>query len=197
MARRLVAAIIAVRSTRDVLWDACRSKTCCRVTRVVLTGRDLVRLVRAFELEPSQFAMHVPTAADDPPGFLLAPQGPGYELVLRKNGEIGPAGAPCVFLVETNEGHAFCGAGENRPAVCQAYPATISEGRVRIIDGGCSCHCWSLLDLNADERELARTAARESEEQTDAVQAWNDDVREQGASRSVEDYYHYLLETYR
>jgi Fe-S-cluster containining protein len=185
------------RTTRDVLWDSCRSKTCCRVTRVVLTGRDLVRLVCAFELEPSQFAMHIPTTAEHPPGFLLEPQGPGYELVLRKTGEIGPAGAPCVFLVETNDGHARCGAGASRPAVCEAYPATVSEGRARVVDGCCSCHRWSLLDLNADERELAWTADRESAEHAGAVEAWNAGVRERGASRSVEDYYRYLIETCR
>lgn len=179
-------------STRDVLWDACRSKLCCRVTRVVLTGRDIVRLVRTFELEPSQFATHVPT--DSGPGFLLEPDGSGYELVLRKNGAIGPAGAPCVFLVETNDGHACCGAGASRPAICQAYPATMSEGRVRVIDGVCGCHRWSLLDLDAGERELARAAARQAEEHAGTVRAWNAEVREQGAARSVGDYYRYLLE---
>jgi hypothetical protein len=185
----------AERSTRDVLWNACRSKMCCRVTRVVLTGRDLVRLLRTFELEPSQFAMHVPTTDEYPPGFLLEPHGQGYELVLRKNGEIGPAGAPCVFLVETTDGHAVCGAGANSPAACQAYPATVSEGRVRIADSGCSCHRWSLLDLNQQERARAPVAARETEEHAGVVEAWNAEVREQGATRSVEDYYRYLVDT--
>lgn len=187
--------MIATRTTREVLWDACRTKVCCRVTRVVLTGRDLVRLVRTFELEPSHFAQHVPADGDDPPGFLLEPQGPGYELVLRKNGDIGPAGAPCVFLVETNDGHARCGAGASRPAVCQAYPATVSEGSLRIIDGGCDCHRWSLLDLDPEERALARVAAEESEEHAGIVAAWNAGVRAQGAPRSVEDYYRYLVDT--
>jgi Fe-S-cluster containining protein len=183
------------RTTRDVLWDACRSKTCCRVTRVVLTGRDLVQLVRTFELEPSQFALHVRTDAEHPPGFLLEPQGPGYELVLRKNGEIGPEGAPCVFLVETNDGHAGCGAGASRPSACQAYPATVSDGRVRIIDGVCDCHRWSLLDLRPGERAPAWTAARQSEEHAGDVRAWNAAVREQGGARSVDDFYRYLIET--
>ena len=184
----------ARRSARDVLWDACRAKACCRVTRVVLTGRDLVRLVRTFELEPSQFAMHVPTDEQDPPGFLLRPQGPGYELVLRKNGAIGPAGAPCVFLVETNDGHASCGAGDGRPAACQAYPATVSDGRVRIAAGCCDCHRWSLLDLEPQERELAHVAAGESGEHAEVVRAWNADVRQDGGPRSVDDYCRYLIE---
>jgi Fe-S-cluster containining protein len=184
------------RTTRDVLWDACRSKACCRVTRVVLTGRDLVRLVRTFELELSQFAVHVPTDADDPPGFLLKPHGPGYEVVLRKNGKIGPAGAPCVFLVETNDGHAYCGAGANRPTACQAYPATVSDGRLRITNG-CHCRRWSLLDLSPQERELAETTAQESDEYASAIHAWNANVREQAVSRSVDDYYRYLIDTCR
>ena len=198
MARRVDdGSLIARRTTRDVLWDACRSKLCCRVTRVVLTGHDIVRLVRAFELEPSHFALVVPTAAEDPHGFVLEPQGRGHELVLRKNGEIGPAGAPCVFLLETNDGHARCGAGASSPAVCQAYPATVSEGRVRIVDHACGCRRWSLLDLDVRERDLAVTAAREAEEHGAAVEAWNAAVREEGGSRSVEDYYRYLIETCR
>jgi Fe-S-cluster containining protein len=183
------------RTTRDVLWDACRAKDCCRTTRVVLTGRDLVRLVRALELETSQFALAVRSDGDEPPGFLLEPQGPGHELVLRKNGAVGPDGAPCVFLVETNDGHARCGAGASRPAVCQAYPAAVCDGRLRIVDGACSCRRWSLLDLAAGERDLAWAAARESEEHAGVVRAWNADVRERGGARTVEDYCGYLIES--
>jgi hypothetical protein len=182
------------RTTREVLWDACRAKTCCRVTRVVLTGRDLVDLVEAFELEPDEFATHVPSEGE---GFLLEPDGAAQELVLRKNGAIGPNGAPCVFLVETNDGHAFCGAGAMSPAVCRAYPATVSEGRVRILGGGCSCHRWSLLDVSPEERELAHAAARRAEEHAVAVEAWNDEVCTEGTPRPVEDFYRYLLEACR
>lgn len=190
------AEVSAARSVRDVLWDACRAKTCCRTTRVVLTGHDLARLVRAFELEPAQFAQAIPVPAGDdgPPGFLLVPGGPAHELVLRKNGELGPRGAPCVFLVETNDGHAACGAGDLRPAVCRAFPGTIGSGRLRVAAGACDCRVWSVLDLGPEERAQAEAAAAEEEQHAVAVRAWNDDVRAAAAQRSVEDVCRYLIE---
>jgi hypothetical protein len=157
----------------------------------------VAQLVRGFELEPSEFATHIPTDVEDPPGFLLEPEGPAYELVLRKRGEIGPAGASCIFLAETNDAHAICGAGACKPAVCEAYPATVSDGRVRIVGGGCRCHRWSLLDLDSDERHLAWVAHRRSEEHAAAVHVWNAGVRAEGGTRSVENFHRYLLDTFR
>jgi Fe-S-cluster containining protein len=182
-------------SARDVLWDACRAKTCCRTTRVVLTGADLARLVRAFELEPSQFAQAIRVPADDdgPSGFLLEPAGPLHQLVLRKNGAIGPRGAPCVFLVETNDGHASCGAGELRPSVCRAFPGTLQDGRLRVAAAGCDCRVWSVLDLGAEQRAQAETAAEERRHAA-AIDTWNDDVRAAGAPRSADDICRYLIE---
>jgi Fe-S-cluster containining protein len=188
--------VTATRSARDVLWDACRHKTCCRTTRVVLTGHDLARLVDAFELDPEQLAQAIPVPAGDggPPGFLLEPGGPEHELVLRKQGEIGPAGAPCVFLVETNDGHASCGAGDLRPAVCRAYPGTIDGGRLRVAATCCDCRVWSVLDLGPAERALAEAAADEEERHATAVRAWNEDVRAGSAPRSVADACRHLIE---
>ena len=186
----------AGRTTRDVLWDACRRKTCCRTTRVVLTGADLARLVQAFELEPAQFAqpIPVPEGDDGPPGFLLEPHGPPHELVLRKHGALTPRGAPCTFLVETNDGHAACGAGDVRPAVCRAHPGRL-EGRVlRVAAGGCDCRRWSLLDLGPDERAQAEAAAAEEEQHAGAVRAWNETVRAGKGPRSLEDVCRYLIE---
>jgi Fe-S-cluster containining protein len=162
-------------STRDLLWDACRSKRCCRAMRIVLTGSDLARLVRAFELEPVDVAeaIPVPEGDDGPPGFLLAPDGPPYELVLRKQGPLGPQGAPCVFLVETNDGHAACGAGDVRPACCRAVPAVMAQGGLRVAAPSCDCRRWSPLDLGPQERAQAEAAAAEEARHAEAVQAWN------------------------
>ena len=136
----------------------------------------------------------MPPGDEGPPGFLLAPHGPAHELVLRKNGELGPTGAPCVFLVETNDGHAACGAGDLRPSVCRAYPATIAGGRLRVAAGGCDCRAWSVLDLGPEEHAQAETAAAEEARHAEVVLAWNADVRAGAAPRSVEDVCRHLIE---
>jgi Fe-S-cluster containining protein len=189
--------VTAPRSARDLLWDACRRKTCCHTTRVVLTGHDLARLVRAFELEPDAFALAIPVPAADAdagaPGFLLEPAGAQHELVLRKRGELGPAGAPCVFLVQTNDGHASCGAGDVRPAVCAAFPAALVAGRLRVAGACCDCRVWSVLDLGPRERARAAAAAAEEEQHAAAVRAWNAEVRATGAARSLADVCRHLI----
>jgi len=187
--------VTATRSARDVLWDACRHKTCCHTTRVVLTGRDLARLVEAFELDPEQLAQAIPVPdGDEGPGFLLEPGGPEHELVLRKRCAIGPAGAPCVFLVETNDGHASCGAGDVRPGVCRAYPGTIAGGSLRVAAAGCDCRVWSVLDLGPVERAQAAAAAAEEEQHAAAVRAWNEQLRAARRPRSVADACRHLIE---
>jgi hypothetical protein len=67
---------------------------------------------------------------------------------------------------------------------------------VRIAGAACDCRSWSLLDLNAEERELAWAAARQAEENANLVAAWNAEVREEGVARSIDDYYRHLVETW-
>jgi Fe-S-cluster containining protein len=169
----VAAEAVTERTPRDVLWDACRTKTCCRTTRVTLTGADLGRLVEAFELEPGDIAAPVEIEGGDPGGFRLTPDGPRYELVLRKRGRIGPHGAPCVFLAETTDGHALCGAGAVRPAACHAFPAVEVDGELRVLAGACACRRWSPLDVGEKERAQARRAGEEAGRHANAVAAWN------------------------
>jgi Fe-S-cluster containining protein len=169
----MAAEAVTDRTPRDVLWDACRAKTCCRTTRVALTGADLGRLVEAFELDPADVAAPVETEAGDRSGFRLTPEGPLYELVLRKRGRIGPQGAPCVFLTETSDGHALCGAGAVRPAACHAFPAVDIGGEAHVLAGACTCRRWSPVDVGEKERTLARRAAEEAERHAAVVEAWN------------------------
>jgi Fe-S-cluster containining protein len=169
----VAAKAVTDRTARDVLWDACRSKACCRTTRVTLTGADLGRMLEAFELEPEDVAAPVETSDGDPHGFRLAPDGPLFELVLRKRGRVGPHGAPCVFLAETSDGHALCGAGAARPAACHAFPAVEVDGELRVLAGACACRRWSPLDVGEKERALARRAAVEGVRDAEAVAVWN------------------------
>jgi Fe-S-cluster containining protein len=178
---------------RDLLWNACRSKRCCHAMRIVLTGSDLARLVRAFELEPEDVAeaILVPEGGDGPPGFRLAPRGPAYELVLRKRGPLGPQGAPCVFLVETNDGHAACGAGDERPASCRAFPAVLAHGALRVAAPCCDCRHWTPLDVGPRERAQAEAAAEEEARHAEAVRAWNAAL---DAPRALDEACRHLIE---
>ena len=125
-------------SLRDQVWNACTTKSCCRTTRVHVTAADLERLTSALEVSALAVVTAAPLRAPyDADGFVLQPGGPARELVLRKNGAIGAMGAPCVFLVETNDGHAFCGAGAVRPSTCRAFPAVAVRGEFRVQNALC------------------------------------------------------------
>jgi Fe-S-cluster containining protein len=181
-------------SRRDQLWNACATKSCCRTTRVHLTAADLVRLTSALEVP----ALAVATAAPlRPPheadGFVLQPGGPAWELVLRKNGVVGPSGAPCVFLVETNDGHALCGAGEMRPRSCRAFPAVVERDTVRVAGGLCPCHHWGPEDLGDHESAEALAAAAEEAADRAVIADWNHRVERQGGRHTVEAFCDYLL----
>ncbi len=181
-------------SLRDQVWNACTTKSCCRTTRVHVTAADLERLTSALEVS----ALAVTTAAPlrppyDTEGFVLQPGGPAWELVLRKNGAVGSMGAPCVFLVETNDGHAFCGAGAVRPSTCRAFPAVAVRGEIRVQDALCPCHHWSSEDVGDEDRAEARTAEAEEAADRTLIADWNRHVQQVGGDHSVEAFCAHLL----
>lgn len=194
-------------STRDLIWNACADKSCCRTTRVHVTGADLARLVGALELPAATIVTAVPLTRGEY-GFWLWPGGRGWELALRKNGAIGPTGAPCVFLVETNDGYAVCGAGDLRPTSCRAFPAAAGGPRdgardasgedtaahgVRVLTGSCHCHAWSAADLGHAEWTSALAAATEEAADREAIEAWNRQVLASGRRHSPVEFCDHLL----
>jgi Fe-S-cluster containining protein len=190
--------MISSLSRRDELWNACAAKTCCRTTRVRVSAVDLARLVDAFELPPSAIVTAVPLRPpDDRHGFRLRPAGPRQELVLRKNGSIGPGGAPCVFLVEVTGGHALCGAGDVRPTACRAFPAVAVGDEVEVVRGGCSCRVWSAADIGSAERTSAVAAAAEEAADERMIAEWNRSVERDGRQRSLDELCDHLLNSVR
>jgi len=182
-----------LRSPKAALWNACREKTCCRSSRVHVTGADLVRLVTAFELAATAMVTAVDVDAGEPCGFRLRPFGPPSELVLRKNGPIGPAGAPCVFLVETGDGHAICGAGDAKPTSCQAFPAVAGVNGMTVLARVCTCRIWSTSDIGISERRWAEAAAIEEAEDAAAIQQWNFRVDAEGRPRTLGEFCDHLI----
>ena len=78
----------AVTSPKELLWLACREKTCCHNTKVIVSGMDLWRISRGQDLAPEAFAVARVRGAPGPDAFYLAARGPAYGLVLAKQGAI-------------------------------------------------------------------------------------------------------------
>jgi Fe-S-cluster containining protein len=186
--------VISSRSRRDQVWNACADKTCCRTTRVHVTGSDLARIVSSLELPPVAVVSAAPLRPpDDADGFLLRAGGPAWELVLRKNGPITTSGAPCVFLVETNDGHAICGAGDVRPTSCRAFPATAIEDGVTLVDGVCMCRAWSREDLDESHGRDARRAVAEEVADRSVIARWNRRVVDGRGRHTLAEFCEHLL----
>ena len=98
----------AALAPKDLLWLACREKTCCHNTKVILTGRDVWRIAQALELQPWDFTLYCDAEDGAVDGLQLAPGGPFYQVMLAKRGEAGPIGAPCIFLWRLADGGGRC-----------------------------------------------------------------------------------------
>jgi hypothetical protein len=151
-----------------------------------------------MELMPWHFTRYVDAPEGAPDGFRLAPGGPDYQVVLAKRGEIGPKGAPCIFLLTLNDGHAQCGLGELRPAACHVYPATLVDNLLRCEGRACTCRRWSVLDLDADrDRARLNRMLEEAEEYCRVVTDWNGQIDGGKETRTYRDFCLYVLGAYR
>ncbi len=92
--------------------------------RVILTAVDAVAIARSLSIEPSLFACLIAATSDDAvASFALDNGGGRYLLAMR---------VPCPFVLQTNDGGAFCGLAATRP-VCRRQNdrhALVVHGRV-------------------------------------------------------------------
>jgi Fe-S-cluster containining protein len=161
-------------STKELLWLACRDKTCCLNSRVIITGLDMWRISQALELAPWDFTMYTHAVEGAPDAFQLAADGPSFQVILGKRGEVGTHGAPCIFLWQLADGHAQCGLGALRPLICQSYPAVLIDDLLRVDGSHCTCRRWSLADLDAaHELALIGQLLEETAAYGEIVTAWN------------------------
>lgn len=175
---------------RELLWLACREKTCCHA-KVLVTGHDVRRICATLSVKPWDVVTAVVAEAGAPDGFRLSPGGRFHQLALVKRP--GPERA-CTFLWKVNDGHAQCGLGELRPGVCQAYPAVIVDGMLCANSSACTCRRWSVFDLDGDaDRSLLRTLAAEQSEYVALVGRWNEQL---GEKRTFRQYCTWLLDAY-
>jgi Fe-S-cluster containining protein len=182
-------------STKELLWLSCREKTCCHNSRVIVTGLDMWRISQALDLAPWEFTMYTDAVEGAPDAFQLEPGGRPFQVILAKRGEVGPHGAPCIFLWKLADGHAQCGLGALRPLVCLSYPAVLVDDMLRVEGGHCTCRRWSLLDLDAG-RELAliEQLLAEAAAYGEMVAAWNEQLHDLAETRPFRDFCAYILE---
>jgi len=129
---------------------------------VYLTGDEIVRVARTLDAPPWTFTIAVPTADERDDAFALDRSARRYRAALTKLPE---EGAPerCIFLLRLSDGTARCGLGEARPAPCRSFPVELHEGALRVSADGCTCHRWSLDDVDPEADRallLAESGAR-------------------------------------
>jgi Fe-S-cluster containining protein len=106
---------------------------------------------------------------------------------------------PCIFLLRTRTGHHRCGLGDLRPMVCRAFASDLEDGVLSLAnDGRCTCHTWTLSDVDIEEETaLVQARQRDAEEYCAVVARWNAGVQAAaGASFGFDDYCRHVLAAY-
>jgi Fe-S-cluster containining protein len=159
---------------KDEICLLCQHRVCCYHYKVSLTGHDVWRIVKTFDLPSWAFTSYTEAEPDREEGFLLDQSGTRYELVLAKTAEP-RRHSGCVFLVKTNDGEHRCGLGDLRPDQCRLYPVYFSDGLAGIINDpdGC-CRTWSLAEIDIEEeRQASIQYQKQSLEYRHIVNSWN------------------------
>ncbi len=181
-----------------MFWLGCREKSCCHNTKVIISGRDMWRISETLELMPWYFTRYTEAVEGAPDGFQLEAGGQLYQVVLAKQGEVGPRGAPCVFLWKLADGHAQCGLGGLRPLPCLVYPSMLVDGLLQVESGACTCRRWTLADVEQEQEEsLLAQMLDEATEYSDVVAGWNAQLEAGKPARTFTDFCKYILGEYR
>ena len=182
-------------SNRERICLSCSQKICCSHYVVQMSGREVYRITQALQLFPSDFLRYYEPESGGEELFLLSPEGPRYALMLARRELPEVLGGPCIFLIRTNEGHGRCGLHDLRPAQCHIYPVFVEGETVTLIQDPSGClRAWSYGDIDIDEEKArhARFAGFQTEH-VRIVREWNRRLRQEGSSRSFEDFCAYLL----
>ncbi len=134
----------------ELRWLACREKSCCHDSMVVIGGRDLWRIATMLEVAPWDFTRPTPAEAEAAGAFRLEAGGGPHQIVLARRGRSPARRAPCVFLWKLGDGHAQCGLGSSRPLACRSRPAAPMNGQPRPSGYGCTCLPRSVVDSAPD-----------------------------------------------
>lgn len=161
---------------KEAIWLACKQKSCCYASLVLLSGRDIWRIARSLDLPPATFIVYFEMSRPTRDSFALDQSGRTFRLALAKQKTRRRKNPPpCIFLMKTRSGHHRCGLGSLRPQVCHSFPIE-RVGGVLCIPGetDCTCRDWSLADVDMDE-ESREVDSRQAgfEEYSGVVAQWN------------------------
>lgn len=162
-----------------------------------VTGDEIVRVARTLDAPPWAFTIAVPTTEAAEDAFALDRSTLRYRAALTKL----PYGERerCIFLLRLAEGTARCGLGESRPAPCRSFPAELHQGALRVSAAGCTCHDWSLDDIDLEnDRELLLAESAARAEYARLVGNWNAHVAAAAGTEpfAYADFCRFLLDQY-
>lgn len=180
--------------SHELLWLSCAAKRCCSLRTVRPTGGDIRRIATQLQIAPASFLRSVPAPSSADDGILLAPDAQPVHVALARRA-ITQRQATCVFLMHLRDDVAHCGLGDLRPLPCQAFPATGTNGVVRVTGHTrCTCRAWSIADLDrpAITALLAREAAERDQDRR-LIGSWNDQVQHGAWSASLSAFCDYLI----
>ena len=147
--------------TKSERFLRCREKTCCSYGAVYLTGDDLVRLARTLDAPPWTFTVALATAMPADDAFALDATSTRYRVALARLPEQ-ESRERCIFLLRVGDGSARCGLGDARPMPCHTFSTELDDATVRVSAAGCTCHEWSLDDVDLEAERALLLAEREA-----------------------------------
>ena len=188
-------------SRKEAVWLACKEKTCCYTSFVLVTGRDVWSIASALDAPPWSFLVYFQSPEPKPDAFVLDNSDRYFRLALAKQpSRRKKSPPPCIFLLKTRNGYHRCGLGALRPGVCKSFPSELVSGVLCVQNNrGCTCRRWALADVEIEEETaLVRAQQRDYAEYAQVVASWNALIA--GAPPDAEitffDYCEYLMEAY-
>jgi Fe-S-cluster containining protein len=146
-----------------------------------------VRLARTVDAPPWTFTVALATEAPADDAFALDATSTRYRAALARLPEQ-DSRERCIFLLRLDGGPARCGLGDGRPMPCHTFASELHDDALRVSAAGCTCHAWSLEDVDVDaERALLLVEREAGRNYALLVAGWNAFV----ASRPLTDSYAY------
>lgn len=178
---------------------ACTHHHCCRDYVVTITGSDMWRLARHFQIAPEQFLALCRVSEITRDCFTLGDDGQ-FRIALQKHG---PNDTPleqrwCAFWMTPLGEYGRCAAYDARPQACQVYPAFLDGGVVHLrADALCAPRSWTLANIDLERWQRALVLyGMEEDIYYAVVAAWNHAINVASASATASVYYAYLMAIY-
>ena len=132
-----------------------------------------MRLAQTLDAPPWTFTVAVATAMPADDAFALDATPARYRAALALLPEQGQRES-CIFLLHVSDGTARCSLGDARPMPCHTFSTELHDATVRVSDAGCTCHEWSLDDVDIDaERALLHVEREAGRNYALLVAGWN------------------------